>query len=261
MAFRSAGRPFTEVLTEDNIASYLDYNNLTNKPTLSLGANSGEIAISGGNSVRLNSLARITKNDASSILPYSGLTSYTSSDSSVGYPETAAGSGIIVSNYVESPSNSSYRNSFEIWRSRSSSQNKINFRTSRNGNYGTWQTFASEEWTTSNYYSKTESDGRYLSALTVNGENYLTIDSGSKTLTAGAINLNSTHTSGVLPVTKGGTGLATIGTDNQILRVNSGVLEYWTPNYLTENETISLSGDVTGSGTTSIVTTIANSVV
>lgn len=61
-------------------------------------------------------------------------------------------------------------------------------------------------------------------------------------------------------LTKGGTGLTALGTANQLLRVNAGAtaLEYFTPGYISGNETITLSGDVTGSGTTSIVTTIAN---
>lgn len=67
-------------------------------------------------------------------------------------------------------------------------------------------------------------------------------------------------TSGVFPVSRGGTGLSSLGTPLQILRVNSGgsALEYFSPNFLTSNQNITLSGDVTGSGATSITTTIVN---
>lgn len=63
-----------------------------------------------------------------------------------------------------------------------------------------------------------------------------------------------------ISVAKGGTGLTALGTANQLLRVNAGAtaLEYFTPTYISDNQTITLSGDVTGSGTTGIVTTIAN---
>ena len=43
----------------------------------------------------------------------------------------------------------------------------------------------------------------------------------------------------------------------QLLRYNGSQWVNWTPNFLTSNQTITLSGDVTGSGATSIVTTIA----
>jgi hypothetical protein len=43
----------------------------------------------------------------------------------------------------------------------------------------------------------------------------------------------------------------------QLLRYNGTEWVNWTPNFLTGNQTITLSGDVTGSGATSIVTTIA----
>lgn len=68
---------------------------------------------------------------------------------------------------------------------------------------------------------------------------------------------------GVLSIARGGTGLGSLGTASQLLRVNAGAtaLEYFTPSFLTSNQTITLSGDVTGSGTTSIASTIANSAV
>lgn len=56
----------------------------------------------------------------------------------------------------------------------------------------------------------------------------------------------------------GGTGLSSIGTAGQLIRVNGGAtaLEYFTPTYISGNQTITLSGDVSGSGTTSITTAI-----
>jgi hypothetical protein len=47
----------------------------------------------------------------------------------------------------------------------------------------------------------------------------------------------------------------------QLLRYNGSQWVNWTPNFLTSNQTITLSGDVTGSGATSIVTTIATNAV
>lgn len=67
-------------------------------------------------------------------------------------------------------------------------------------------------------------------------------------------------TSGIFPIVRGGTGLSFLGSANQLIRVNSGgtALEYFTPTYLTGNQSITLSGDVTGTGSTAITTTIAN---
>lgn len=67
----------------------------------------------------------------------------------------------------------------------------------------------------------------------------------------------------VVGTTYGGTGLSAIGTANQLIRVNAGAtaLEYFTPTFLTANQTITLSGDVTGTGSTAITTTIANNAV
>lgn len=82
-----------------------------------------------------------------------------------------------------------------------------------------------------------------------------------------------------IPVSQGGTGATTLtgilvgngtsavtavaGTASQLLRRNAGntAYEFFTPTYLTANQTITLSGDVTGSGSTAISTTIANNVV
>ena len=66
-------------------------------------------------------------------------------------------------------------------------------------------------------------------------------------------------TSGILPMARGGTGTGTAGTAGQLARMNGAAdaLEFFTDTYLTGNQTITLNGDVTGSGATSIATTIA----
>lgn len=55
--------------------------------------------------------------------------------------------------------------------------------------------------------------------------------------------------------------LPSLGSPNQLLRVNSGgsSAEWFTPSFLTANQNITLSGDVTGSGSTAITTTLSNS--
>ncbi len=70
-------------------------------------------------------------------------------------------------------------------------------------------------------------------------------------------------TSGILPMARGGTGTGTAGTPGHLARMNGAgdALEFFASPYLTGNQTITLSGDVTGSGATSIATTIANNVV
>jgi hypothetical protein len=51
--------------------------------------------------------------------------------------------------------------------------------------------------------------------------------------------------------------------NNQLLKYNNSTSKWenWTPNYLTANQTITLSGDLSGSGTTSISATIGNNAV
>jgi hypothetical protein len=74
----------------------------------------------------------------------------------------------------------------------------------------------------------------------------------------GVVNLGSQVT-GTLSAINGGTGLSSLGTANQLIRVNGSAtaLEYFTPSYITGNQTITLTGAVTGSGTTSITTTLS----
>ncbi|MCA9329313.1 hypothetical protein KDA11_01590, partial [Candidatus Saccharibacteria bacterium] len=149
------------------------------------------------------------------------------------------------------------------------------------------------------------------SALTKTDDTNVTISLGGTPATALLQGVSLTMGwAGVLAISRGGTGLGSLGTANQVLRVNAGgtALEYatltdldaqtltwtkatsnlaisngnsvnlfsltslasgdlikwngsdwvnWTPNFLTSNQTITLSGDVTGSGATSITTTIA----
>jgi len=96
----------------------------------------------------------------------------------------------------------------------------------------------------------------------------------------GSVNIASSNAvTGVLPVANGGTGTSTLtgvhigngssavsavaGTANQLLRRNAAntAYEFFTPSYITGNQTITLSGDVTGSGTTSISTVIPSNTV
>jgi hypothetical protein len=67
----------------------------------------------------------------------------------------------------------------------------------------------------------------------------------------------------LIGTTYGGTGLSAIGTSNQLIRVKSdgSGLEYFTPAYLTTTPTITLNGDVTGSGTNTITTLISNNAI
>jgi hypothetical protein len=66
-------------------------------------------------------------------------------------------------------------------------------------------------------------------------------------------------TTGVFPIARGGLGLSALGAVGQSIRVNpAGTgFEFYTPS--ASSATITLTGDVTGSGTTSIATTLANS--
>jgi hypothetical protein len=65
-------------------------------------------------------------------------------------------------------------------------------------------------------------------------------------------------TSGILPASRGGTGLTYIGAVGQSIRINStgNGFEYYTPS---ATAGITLTGDITGTGTSSISTTLANS--
>jgi hypothetical protein len=120
--------------------------------------------------------------------------------------------------------------------------------------------------------SPVTSSGTLAVTTTLNG----VIKGNGSGFTAGTVALGS-EVSGILPLGGGGTGLSgytagdmlfyatgtsfnklAIGTANQLLRTNAGSTapEWFTPSYLTANQTITLSGDVTGSGTTAITTAI-----
>jgi len=66
-------------------------------------------------------------------------------------------------------------------------------------------------------------------------------------------------TKGIFPIARGGLGLNYFGSAGQSIRVNAAGngFEYYTPGASSSN--ITLTGDVTGSGTSSIATTLANS--
>jgi hypothetical protein len=70
-------------------------------------------------------------------------------------------------------------------------------------------------------------------------------------------NLNLANLGGILPITKGGTGLSTVGTPGQQLVVNAAgtALAFATPS---AGGTVVLSGDVTGPSTATIVGKFAN---
>ena len=101
-------------------------------------------------------------------------------------------------------------------------------------------------------------------ALTKTNDTNVTISLGGTPATAllQGVSLTMGWT-GVLAISRGGTGLGSLGTAGQLLRTNSSAtaLEYFTPTFLTGNQTITLIGDITGSGATSIVTTIATNAV
>lgn len=106
----------------------------------------------------------------------------------------------------------------------------------------------------------------------------LTLGGTPNTALLQAVSITASWT-GTLSVDRGGSGAATLtgilvgngasaftgvaGTANQLLRRNAAntAYEFFTPTYLTANQAITLSGDVTGSGTTAITATIANSVI
>ncbi len=110
-------------------------------------------------------------------------------------------------------------------------------------------------WTSekTNYYTKTEADGRYLQSFT---ETYLgTVTSVSVVSANGFAGTVATSTSTpAITLTTTVTGLLK-GNGTAISAAVAGT------DYLTSNQIITLSGAVTGSGTTAITTTLANSVV
>lgn len=114
-------------------------------------------------------------------------------------------------------------------------------------------------------------NGSFLKCNNVNGtsvwSSVTTSDISNLSSWAGSTSITTlgTITAGIwngtaIATTRGGTGLSAIGTANQMLRVNAGAtaLEYFTPTFISGNQTITLTGIVTGSGTTAITTEIAD---
>ena len=94
---------------------------------------------------------------------------------------------------------------------------------------------------------------------------YKTTISDLKTLTgAGVVSFNGRFgtvmpAEGDYTLTQLGDVIITSASNGQLLQYNGSNWVNWTPNYLVGNQSITLSGDATGSGTTSIAVTLANS--
>ena len=101
------------------------------------------------------------------------------------------------------------------------------------GDTDQWGTQLNANWTSLDSTLKTVADS--VVDVTLTGNDYLTIS--GQAITVGDVDLTADVT-GTLPVASGGTGLAAIGSANQILAVNSGgtALEY---------KTLSTGGTVT----------------
>jgi hypothetical protein len=71
-------------------------------------------------------------------------------------------------------------------------------------------------------------EGSTASTITLPSGQTLDLSSGSLTLPDGAVDLSTAKVTGIIPVAKGGTGLTSLGTAGQVLKVNSGAtaLEY-----------------------------------
>lgn len=124
----------------------------------------------------------------------------------------------------------------------------INFNTA----YDRSPTALSVTGTTTKTITLTKQDGTTLSA------NWTDLSGGNVTSVFGR--------TGAVVATEGDYSLNLLSdttiatpTTNQLLRYNGTSWVNWTANYLTTNQTITLSGDITGSGTTAITTALANS--
>lgn len=111
--------------------------------TLSLGANAGEISISGGNTISLPTLGRVGKPDADAE-SLVGFTSYVNSTGSTNYPNTVGGG------FRYHRAAGTNWGAFDIWQtSTASGLTGPKFRFGNGvSSYSPWYTFASEEWVT-----------------------------------------------------------------------------------------------------------------
>ncbi|SFV32080.1 beta strand repeat-containing protein [Thermoflavifilum thermophilum] len=120
-----------------------------------------------------------------------------------------------------------------------------------------------KNWTPNYLTSYTETDPvATAKTVTLNAGSGISITGGSQTVGSNpSFTVTAQNTSAIWNANQlQGVGVSsTAPTSGQLLQYNGTNWVPWTPNYLTGNQTITLSGDVTGSGTTSISTTLANS--
>jgi hypothetical protein len=150
---------YTKTQMQTSGQAQMHWDNITNVPgglgaqTLSLGSLSGEISISGGNSVRLNSLFRGDSftGDISELSGGAGFYTLYVAPGATGFPSSGQGSAVYFSRSTSPGTNGSF-----MLFAPTESTNKMYYTTGGSGQ--TWlpfQTFASEEWVSNNYYTKT----------------------------------------------------------------------------------------------------------
>jgi hypothetical protein len=115
---------------------------------------------------------------------------------------------------------------------------------------------------TPNYLTSETDPVATAKTITINAGSGITVTGGSQTIGSNpTFTVSATNSTAIWNANQlQGKGVSsTAPTSGQLLQYNGTNWIPWTPNYLTGNQTITLSGDVTGSGTTSIATTLANS--
>lgn len=186
---------YTKTQMQTSGQSQVHWDNITNVPgdlgaqTLSIGSNSGNISISGGNSVRLNSLDFYAYHTFGESV-YGGLYPvFNASADHQGYPNPA-GAGILRKR--EFANSASSAGSFIIWKS-SQNNGKLHFNVGTGGtNWKGWETFASEEHVASNYFSINPDVGSGLT--TVSADVFSYTKAGAFRSSTGATNApNSTN--------------------------------------------------------------------
>jgi hypothetical protein len=103
-------------------------------------------------------------------------------------------------------------------------------------------------------------EGSTASTITLPSGQTLDLSSGSLTLPDGAVDLSTAKVTGTIPVSKGGTGVTSLGTANQVLGVNSGAtaLEFQNASsgsigqVLSTTKTNAFTASVAGSGEASV---------